>query len=367
VFTFAIAAGVKHGVPNVERVNALMEWGPLRAPDGRRLVESPHAAAAVDRWIVVRRDEWVGPTWDRERGLLFAGDVRLYNRPEIIAALDAAPASLSQTSDLELARLAYLKWGDLAPRHLVGDFAFAAWRERERTLFCTRDHFGVRPLYYRILPDGFVVASDVNQILALVERPFDEVSPHRLLSGLTRRHDDIRRTHFRGIVRVAPGSTITLVDGIARETRYWLPRQTLDGNISYGENCERVRLAFKRAVHDRLESDCPIVAHSSGGFDSSSILMAADEIYRSGCARPPLIMASGVAPGFPSDESHLMDAVAARVAFEGVRLRESVGVSCWTDQSHFQAFCAPPHSCGAGQRVAPGAIWISPASGARGS
>jgi hypothetical protein len=47
--------------------------------------------------------------------------------------------------------------------------------------------------------------------------------------------------------------------------------------------------------------------------------MAADEIYRREPHRPALTMASGLVRGFPCDESHYMDAVAARVSFEGLR------------------------------------------------
>jgi hypothetical protein len=49
--------------------------------------------------------------------------------------------------------------------------------------------------------------------------------------------------------------------------------------------------------------------------------MAADELYRAEPARPPLVMTSGVVPGFAADDARFMDAVAARVSFENVRWR----------------------------------------------
>ena len=319
MFVFGLAAGFRDGAPNVERLRSLMDGFPLPAPDGRRSASAPHAAAAVDRWVVVKRDEGVAASWDPERNLLFVGDVRLYNRRELAAELDHPSSHLQACADLELARIAYLKWGASSPGHLVGDFAFAAWDEQARTLFIARDHFGVRPLYYRLLSDGAVVASAIDQILTIVGRPLDEINHERIFDTFTRRARDVRQTYFRGITRVAPGCSLLIERGKVQETRFWKVPKPPSGSISYQENCERLRAAFRRAVADRLESDHPIVAHSSGGFDASTILMVADEIYRADAGRPPLIMASAVAPGYPSDESHYIDAVGRRVCFEGIR------------------------------------------------
>lgn len=319
MFAFALAASADDGVPNAERVEALMGAHGVDGSDGCRTAVAAHAAAAVRRWEVVARDESTGPTWDAARGLLFAGDVRLYNRPELISDLGEPPALLTTCSDLELARLAFLKWHHEAPSHLVGDFAFAAWEEKARRLFAARDHFGVRPLHFQVLPDGIAVASDVRQLLPLIDRSPDDLCGERILDGLLHRPSDLHRTHFRTISRVPPGCAVVFENGSIAERRYWTAPSPAETRESYADTCARLRLTFERAVRDRLESDRAIVAHSSGGFDSSTIIMAADQIYRSEPGRPPLTMASAVAPGHPSDESNYMDAVAARVAFSGAR------------------------------------------------
>jgi asparagine synthase (glutamine-hydrolysing) len=295
-----------------------MNGFPLAAPDGTRLADCAHAAAGVSRWIVVRRDERAAPIWDRERRLLFAGDVRLYNRPELIAQLGGS-SSHHDESDLELARQAYLRWGEESPSHLVGDFAFAAWDENRMALFAARDHLGVRPLYYHRTANGCIVASDVRQILAVVSCQIEDIDRLQVSGWLTGRVTDLRRSYFRGIRRLSPGHTLRADVRKISEKRYWMPPVGVNAERSYDDNCETLRATFRRAVRDRLESDRPIVAHSSGGFDSSTIVMAADEVYRSGPRRPSLVLASAIAPGFPSDESHYMDAVAARVSFEGRR------------------------------------------------
>ena len=318
MFIFGLAGTFSEGISTRTTAQALLAAFPFVPPDGTRFVDSPRASAGLSRWAVVRRDEQAAPTWDAERALLFCGDVRLYNRPELISELKV-PASERDCSDLELARQAYLRWGYDSPMHLVGDFAFAAWDQKAGTLFAVRDHTGNRPLYFRRTSDGIVVASQLQQIMPMLDLSLAELDASVILDRLTEHVSDPRRTYFRGAARLRAGHRlIATANGIA-ESRYWMPPATPDMGFSYEENCERLRTIFRRAVRDRIESDFPIVAHSSGGFDSSTILMAADEIYRREPRRPPLIMVSGLTPGFPCDESDYMDAVASRVSFEGIR------------------------------------------------
>ena len=267
---------------------------------------------------MVRRDQQAAPSWDAARGLLFCGDVRLYNRPELFSELEV-PASEQDCPDLELARRAYLRWGDESPLHLVGDFAFAAWDDDRRTLFAARDHLGSNPLFFRKTSDGIVVASQLQQIIPLLGDPSEEIEAAKILDQLSEQVSDPSKTFFQSVVRLRPGHRLVATANNVAERRYWFPPETPDRSLSYEENLERLRQAFRRAVRDRLESDHPLVAHSSGGFDSSTILMAADEIYRSEPGRAPLVMASALTPGFACDESNYMDAVASRVSFEGVR------------------------------------------------
>jgi len=52
------------------------------------------------------------------------------------------------SNDAELILQAYETWKTDCAKHLIGDFAFAIWDTTTRTLFCARDHFGVKPFYY---------------------------------------------------------------------------------------------------------------------------------------------------------------------------------------------------------------------------
>jgi asparagine synthase (glutamine-hydrolysing) len=71
------------------------------------------------------------PPAERDR-LVVTADLRLDNRPELLAALGvSAPAG--QVPDSHLALAAYQQWGEHCPEHLLGAFALAVWdRDADR-------------------------------------------------------------------------------------------------------------------------------------------------------------------------------------------------------------------------------------------
>jgi asparagine synthase (glutamine-hydrolysing) len=88
------------------------------------------------------------PLVDRTEDLFLTADARIDNRDELIAALGLTGRAREEITDGELILGAYERWGERCPERLLGDFAFAIWDRRKQTLFCTRDHFGVKQLYY---------------------------------------------------------------------------------------------------------------------------------------------------------------------------------------------------------------------------
>ena len=122
------------------------------------------------------------------------------------------------------------------PNHLLGDYAFAVWDARKRTLFCARDHVGARPFYYAWTPGGFVFAGAVEGVLAApgVSGELDEESVAEHLTGIALL--TTTRTFFKAVRKLPPGHALTVdCDSVrrgasssrspARPERYWRPEQ----------------------------------------------------------------------------------------------------------------------------------------------
>ena len=261
---------------------------------------------------------------DRGSGLAVVADVRLDDRPALCDALGAPHAERAGLDDRDLIARAWARWGRDCPDQLLGDYAFAVWDRRARTLFCARDHIGARPFYYAETARGFVFASAVEAVLAApgVDDRLDEAT---VATWLMRRNLLTNtRTFFAQVRKLPPGHALEVSAAAPpRLSRHWRPeRAPRVRRASDDAYAEELLDLCARAVRDRLRGPDPVGAHLSGGLDSSTVVvLAARELRRAG--RPPPLAYTWLPPrgrqpasaGAP--EYDVIDAVCAG---EGLRL-----------------------------------------------
>ena len=261
---------------------------------------------------------------DRGGGFAVVADARLDDRGALCDALGVPRAERAGLDDPDLIARAFARWGRDCPDHLLGDYAFAVWDRRARTLFCARDPVGVRPFYYAETARGFVFASAVEAVLAApgVDDRLDEST---VATWLVRRNPlSNTRTFFAMVRKLPPGHALTVAGAAPpRLHRYWRPERAPQvRRASDDAYAEEFLDLYARAVRDRLRGPDPVGVHLSGGLDSSTIaVLAARELRREG--RPPPLAYTLLPPrerqpaaaGAP--EYDVMDAVCAR---EGLRL-----------------------------------------------
>jgi len=238
-------------------------------------------------------------------------DCRLDNRETLRHALGIQEAR----SDSEILLSAYDRWGPDMASHLAGDFAIAIWDWRLRKLLVLRDHLGIKPVYYWIGKDEVAVASDVSILVDLV-RPSLVPDDHLVVEHLLMQYRSIDRTFLAGIRRLPGGHRLEIDARGSATGRYWSPPVNEIQSKSHQEVHEELLRLFSRAVERRLDSEHPLVAHLSGGLDSSAIVCVADRIYKTGHSRPRLEIIGALYPGLECDESPFIEAVAKQVAFK---------------------------------------------------
>ncbi len=258
---------------------------------------------------------------DREAGLTVVADCRLDDRAALAGALGLR--DVESLSDSALILGAYARWGRDCPSHLFGDYAFAVWDARRRTLFCARDHVGARAFHYALTADRFVFGSAVGSVLAAPGVPdaLDEEVVAGLLSPKVRMPVD--RSCFRAVKRLSPGHMLAVEPESLRIERWWRPEAAPSVAPTSDDDRSQTFLAlYRQAVGDCLRGAeaGSVGTHLSGGLDSSSItVLAAEELRRRG-EPPPTAFAWQPAP--PSgtageddanaDEYRLVEATASR-------------------------------------------------------
>jgi len=201
-------------------------------------------------------------------------DIRLDNRADLLESLSVNMPP-EHVPDADFLLRAYREWGQDCVGRLDGAFAFAIWDLEDQTMFCARDRFGVKPLYYHHSEDLFAVGSEPKAILALkpVSRTVDNISIGDLLMH---NFEDQERTFFESIRRLPPATAVTVGADDTDRWEYWqldpTHTVTLNSDAAYEQ---RFRELFSDAVKKRLRSTEPIGTDLSGGLDSTAVTVMA--------------------------------------------------------------------------------------------
>jgi asparagine synthase (glutamine-hydrolysing) len=272
-------------------------------------------------------------------------DGRLDDRATLVRGLERQVGrDLLSASDVELALAAYETWGTGCARHLIGDFAFCVWDTDRRLLFCARDHFGVKPMYYASF-GGTLVVSNVLRSLrrhpAVSDRLNDSAIGDFLLFGLCL---EPSQTSFADVARLPPAHTLSLSasSGAPHVERYWTLRP--GDEVRYTEPqeyVERFSAMFEAAVSDRLRGG-PVGILMSGGMDSSAIATTAAGVL--GSAAPTALRAfTAVYDTVAEDEERRYSSIVAqalRIEVEHV----AVDAYRWFDRWNGDALPPEPSS-----------------------
>ena len=138
--------------------------------------------------------------------VVFNGEI--YNYKALHAELTARGHTFATDSDTEVLLHGYEAWGSDLPKHLRGMFAFALWDRTAETLFCARDLFGIKPLYYYKKGDVLLFASEIKAFLAhpAFEKRLNEA---RLPDWLSMEYLPDDETMFLGVYELPPAHTLT--------------------------------------------------------------------------------------------------------------------------------------------------------------
>ena len=222
-------------------------------------------------------------------GCIVVADARLQHRAELIR--DLGLPGTDRPGDAELIAHAWLRHGEDCAQLLDGDFAFAIWDPRKRSLFCARDAMGVKPLYLHHAPGRLLAfCSRAEALLALPGVPAD-LDEGRVADTLVNPLEGIDKTctFFKAIERLPPAHQVIATPDRFHRRRYWSlqPDRSTALPRSDGEWSEALASTLERVVSRQLEADAMVGCMLSGGMDSSSLaVIARDQLAATG--RGPL-------------------------------------------------------------------------------
>jgi asparagine synthase (glutamine-hydrolysing) len=152
---------------------------------------------------------------------------------------------------------------------LRGMFAFAWWDRQENSLIVARDHFGIKPLYYRTNEQGDLwIGSELRAVRQLSSSPL-QVSKRALAQYFRWGAVQAPDTMVEGVECLPPGHLLRWHKGTLKVERYFTP--SWPGQEAWGASRNEVRKTVLASVEAHLVSDVPVGVFLSGGLDSSLI------------------------------------------------------------------------------------------------
>jgi asparagine synthetase B (glutamine-hydrolysing) len=157
------------------------------------------------------------------------------------------------------------------------EFSFAVWDGERKELFCARDRFGVRPLYYARTAGALVFSDSLEAVLAhpdvRAEALDEQAVADYLAGGVTL---DVERTIYAEVRRLPPAHFFRCgLDGRIALERYWtIPSRA---PARRRDALETLEAALQAAIADRITGSSAVV-FMSGGLDSPLLAALTSEV-----------------------------------------------------------------------------------------
>jgi len=206
---------------------------------------------------------------DQRYWIVFNGEI--YNFIEIRKDLIKKGYIFHTQSDTEVILAAYSEWGDKMLPLFNGMWAIAIYDVQEKSLFLSRDRFGVKPLFYYKSSEGFLFASEVQAIHKVLgnQHPLNEAVIKEIANGKFRTYGT-ELCYLKNVFSVPAGCNLKLSAEVVTQNQ-WYKLSKVKVPKSFKLQAQVLKELINDSCLLRLRSDVPVGTCLSGGLDSGSI------------------------------------------------------------------------------------------------
>ncbi|SHJ71385.1 asparagine synthase (glutamine-hydrolyzing) [Aquimarina spongiae] len=253
-----------------------------RGPDDQDTLLFDNVALGFTRLSIIGLSNGMQPLYNEDRSLILICNGEVFNYIELREELISKGHKFSTDSDIEVIIHLYEDHGTDFLNKLNGQFAFALYDTKTKSLFCGRDQMGIIPFYYTYVNNTFVFGSEIKAIIEhpLVKKEVDLTGLDQVFTfaGLIS-----PRTMFKGIHSLENGHFLVVNNkGEIKKQEYWdliYP----EGEVVLNGKSEDYYLKeleglFESSINLRLRADVPSGFYVSGGLDSSMIAMKVNQL-----------------------------------------------------------------------------------------
>jgi asparagine synthase (glutamine-hydrolysing) len=262
------------GSPGIDKelIEAMANTLVHRGPDDSGFYSDDVLGFGFRRLSIIDLTSGNQPIYNEDRSVIVVCNGEIFNYKELRHVLESKGHRFYTHCDVEVLVHLYEEYDADFLNKLNGQFAFAIYDRKSRSLLLARDHVGIAPLFYTVTDNVFIFGSEIKAILKhpMVKREVDLTALDQIFSfpGIVS-----PRTMFRHINTLKPGHYILIRNDRIETKEYWDLDYPHESEIETGKQesyyIEKLDELFTRSVQYRLQADVPVGFYLSGGMDSS--------------------------------------------------------------------------------------------------
>ena len=245
-----------------------------RGPDEDGFHREPGVGLAHRRLSIIDLSAGQQPMSSADGNVWLVYNGEIYNHVELANELRGLGYRFRTHCDTEVVLYAWQAWGEDCVKRFRGMFAFAIYDRSAQSLFLARDRFGIKPLFYSVLPDGKLLFGSELKVLKAHGQMPRRLDPQAVEDYFSLGYIPEPKTIYSGVHKLSPGHTLLLRRGcpVPVQKQYWdIPFQQM-GMRSEADLREELSMRLREAVKIRMVADVPLGAFLSGGVDSSAVV-----------------------------------------------------------------------------------------------
>jgi asparagine synthase (glutamine-hydrolysing) len=285
-----------------------------RGPDDEGFFFDKNIMLGIRRLSIIDIKGGHQPIHNEDESIWIVFNGEIYNYLELRSMLEEKGHKFYTKSDTEVIVHCYEEFGIECVHQLRGDFAFAIWDMNKKRLMLARDRLGVATLYYTMIDDSIIFASEIKALLEY-EKIKKELDFRALHYYLTFQYIPSPYTPFKTIKKLPPGHILIWEKGKAEISEYWDVESKVK-NFSEDYYTQKTLEMLRESIKIRMIGEVPLGVFLSGGLDSSTVTALASEMvdeplktFSLGSDNPPdneLRYARLVAEKFETDHTEVM-------------------------------------------------------------
>ncbi|MBF0423282.1 MAG: amidotransferase 1, exosortase A system-associated [Magnetococcales bacterium] len=244
-----------------------------RGPDGAGLYTAAGIGLGHRRLSIIDLEGGKQPLFNEQGDVAVVFNGEIYNYQELTKELQALGHRFGSRSDTEILVHGWEEWRHGVIDRLRGMFALAIHDRKAQTLFLARDRFGIKPLHYAILNNGWLVFS--SELKGIAAHPdFDrQLNPQAIECFFALGYIPDPLTIHAQAHKLPPGYRLEVASGrpVKGPECYWDLSFSPNHTFNRSQARDELMVRLEESVRSHTVADVEVATFLSGGVDSSAV------------------------------------------------------------------------------------------------